>query len=151
MLGVKGIKMTIQVILKNKGADVVAIDGGLKVAEAVRIMDKRQIGALVVACEGQDCSGIFTERDVMRALARNGTHILDEPVVAHMTDRPQSVLPETSMQEAMEIMTQKRFRYLPVMTGSTLCGIISIGDLVSFRIHQTELEANAMKEYIATG
>ena len=143
--------MTIQVILKNKGAEVVAIDAAHPVAEAVRTMDKRQIGALVVTGQGEDCAGIFTERDVMRALARNGTHILDEPVGKHMTDRPTSILPATSVEEAMEIMTEKRFRHLPVITGTTLCGIVSIGDLVNFRIHQSEMEASALKEYIATG
>ena len=117
----------------------------------MRIMDKRQIGALVVTGQGEDCSGIFTERDVMRALARNGTHILDDAVGKHMTDRPQSILPTTSVEEAMEIMTERRFRHLPVMTGTTLCGIVSIGDLVNYRIHQSEMEASALKEYIATG
>lgn len=143
--------MTIQAILKDKGADVVAIDAAHKVAEAVRTMDKRQIGALVVTGNGEDCSGIFTERDVMRALARDGTHILEEPVSDHMTDRPQSILLSTSVEEAMEIMTDKRFRHLPVIEDKTLCGIVSIGDLVNYRIHQTEREASALKEYIATG
>ncbi|MGI9438656.1 MAG: CBS domain-containing protein [Parvibaculales bacterium] len=143
--------MTIQAILKDKGADVVAIDAAHKVAEAVRTMDKRQIGALVVTGNGEDCSGIFTERDVMRALARDGTHILEEPVSDHMPDRPQSILPSTSVEEAMEIMTDKRFRHLPVIEDKTLCGIVSIGDLVNYRIHQTEREASALKEYIATG
>ena len=114
-------------------------------------MDKRQIGALVVTGQGEDCSGIFTERDVMRALARNGTHILDDAVGQHMTDRPQSILPTTSVEQAMEIMTERRFRHLPVMTGTTLCGIVSIGDLVNYRINQSEMEATALKEYIATG
>ena len=143
--------MTIQAILKNKGAEVVAIDATHQVAEAVRIMDKRQIGALVVTGQGEDCSGIFTERDVMRALARNGTHILDDAVGQHMTDRPQSILPTTLVEQAMEIMTERRFRHLPVMTGTTLCGIVSIGDLVNYRINQSEMEATALKEYIATG
>lgn len=143
--------MTIQAILKNKGAEVVAIDAAHQVAEAVRIMDKQQIGALVVMGQGEDCSGIFTERDVMRALARNGTHILEDAVGKHMTDRPQSILPTTSVEEAMEIMTERRFRHLPVMTGTTLFGIVSIGDLVNYRIHQSEMEASALKEYIATG
>lgn len=143
--------MTIEVILKNKGAEVVAIDATQTVTEAVRVMDKRQIGALVVAGVGNNCQGIFTERDVMRALARNGTHILDEPVSKHMTERPESILPTTSIDAAMEIMTERRFRHLPVMTDGALCGIVSIGDLVNYRIHQSELEASALKEYIATG
>lgn len=143
--------MTIQVILNNKGADVIAIDAAQSVGEAVRVMDKRQIGALVVGGEALSCQGIFTERDVMRALARAGAGILDEPVSKHMTERPHSIEPETGIDEAMEIMTEKRFRHLPVMTGTTLCGIVSIGDLVNFRIHQSEMEADALKQYIASG
>ena len=144
--------MTIQLILNTKGADVIAIDAAQSINDALRVMDKRQIGALVVAGGGGDgCQGIFTERDVMRALARHGAPVLDEPVAMHMTERPQSIVPETGVDEAMEIMTEKRFRHLPVMTGGALCGIVSIGDLVNYRIHQSEMEANALKQYIATG
>ena len=143
--------MTIQAILTNKGAEVVAINAADTVTQAVQIMDKRQIGALVVADDSDHCKGIFTERDVMRALARNGTHILDEPVSHHMTERPQSILPESSIDEAMEIMTERRFRHLPVIIDGTLRGIVSIGDLVNYRIHESEREASALREYIATG
>lgn len=143
--------MTIQTILNNKGAEVIAIDAGQSVNEALRVMDKRQIGALVVAGSDDGCQGIFTERDVMRALAQHGAPVLDEPVAKHMTERPQSIVPETDIDEAMEIMTERRFRHLPVMTDGALCGIVSIGDLVNYRIHQSEMEANALKEYIATG
>ena len=143
--------MTIQTILNNKGAGVIAIDAGQSVNEALRVMDKQQIGALVVAGGGEGCQDIFTERDVMRALARHGAAVLDAPVGDHMTERPQSIVPQTSVEEAMEIMTDKRFRHLPVMTEGALCGIVSIGDLVNYRIHQSELEASALKEYIATG
>jgi len=143
--------MTIQLILNTKGADVIAIDAAQSINDALRVMDKRQIGALVVAGGGDGCQGIFTERDVMRALARHGAPVLDEPVAKHMTERPQSIVPETGVDEAMEIMTEKRFRHLPVMTGGALCGIVSIGDLVNYRIHQSEMEANALKQYIATG
>jgi CBS domain-containing protein len=143
--------MTIQIILNNKGADVIAIDAAQSVGEAVRVMDKRQIGALVVSGETLACQGIFTERDVLRALARNGASILDEPVSKHMTERPDSIVPETGIDEALEIMTAKRFRHLPVMTNAKLCGIVSIGDLVNFRINQSEMEANALKQYIVGG
>ena len=143
--------MTIQIILNDKGAGVIAIDAAQSVNEALRVMNRQQIGALVVAGAEQGCQGIFTERDVMRALAQGGAAVLDEPVAKHMTERPQSIAPETSVDEAMEIMTEKRFRHLPVMTDNTLCGIVSIGDLVNYRIHQSEMEADALKQYIATG
>ena len=91
--------MTIQTILNNKGAGVIAIDAGQSVNEALRVMDKQQIGALVVAGGGEGCQGIFTERDVMRALARHGAAVLDAPVGDHMTERPQSIVPQTSVEE----------------------------------------------------
>lgn len=145
--------MTIQTILQRKGADVVVIDAAQSVAEAVRVMDKRQIGALLVAGEDAPESGhgIFTERDVLRALAGGGAEILHQPVAQHMTARPQVISPETTVLEAMEIMTEKRYRHLPVMMGDTLCGIVSLGDLVNYRIQRTEQEAEALKAYIKTG
>jgi CBS domain-containing protein len=143
--------MSIQAILNNKGADVIAIDSDQTVAQALQVMDKKAIGALVVGGDGQTCSGIFTERDVMRALAQHGAKALEESVCEHMTERPQSIAPTSGIDEAMSIMTQRRFRHLPVMTGDDLCGIVSIGDLVNYRIQQTEREAAAMKDYIATG
>ncbi|MDG1690940.1 MAG: CBS domain-containing protein [Alphaproteobacteria bacterium] len=143
--------MSIQAILNNKGADVIAIESDQTVAQALQVMDKKAIGALVVGGDGQTCSGIFTERDVMRALAQHGAKALEESVCEHMTERPQSIAPTSGIDEAMSIMTQRRFRHLPVMTGDDLCGIVSIGDLVNYRIQQTEREAAAMKDYIATG
>lgn len=143
--------MTIQTILNDKGAAVIAIDAARSINEALLVMNKQQIGALVVAGGGEGCQGIFTERDVMRALAGHGAAALDEPVSKHMTERPHSIEPQTSVETAMEIMTEKRFRHLPVIADGSLCGIVSIGDLVNYRIHQTEMEANALKEYIATG
>jgi CBS domain-containing protein len=143
--------MSIQAILNNKGADVIAIESDQTVAQALQVMDKKAIGALVVGGDGQTCTGIFTERDVMRALAQHGAKALEESVCEHMTERPQSIAPTSGIDEAMSIMTQRRFRHLPVMTGDDLCGIVSIGDLVNYRIQQTEREAAAMKDYIATG
>ena len=143
--------MSIQAILNNKGADVIAIESDQTVAQALQVMDKKAIGALVVGGDGQTCSGIFTERDVMRALAQHGAKALEESVCEHMTERTQSIAPTSGIDEAMSIMTQRRFRHLPVMTGDDLCGIVSIGDLVNYRIQQTEREAAAMKDYIATG
>ena len=143
--------MTIKSILQNKGAEVIAIDASQSVNDALRVMNERQIGALVVAVNGEGLQGIFTERDVMRGLAHHGAAMLEQTIGQHMTERPQSIAPQTSVNEAMEIMTARRFRHLPVMADGALCGIVSIGDLVNYRIHQTEQEANALKEYIATG
>ena len=119
--------------------------------DAVKTMDIHRIGALVIKGSAGACNGIFTERDVMRALARRDALILGDPIEKHMTERPQSIIPDTTVDETMEIMTEQRFRHLPVMQSDQLCGIVSIGDLVHYRIHQTEREAEALKSYISSG
>ena len=143
--------MTIGNILKHKGSGVIAIDTRSSVRNAVKTMDIHRIGALVIQGSVGACNGIFTERDVMRALAARDALILDDPVDNHMTERPQSISSDTPVEEAMEIMTERRFRHLPVMQNDRLCGIVSIGDLVNFRIRQTEREAEALKSYIRSG
>ena len=143
--------MTIGNILKHKGSDVIAIDTRSSVRNAVKTMDIHRIGALVIQGSVGACNGIFTERDVMRALATRDALILDDPIENHMTERPQSISSDTGVEEAMEIMTERRFRHLPVMQNDRLCGIVSIGDLVNYRIHQTEREAEALKSYIRSG
>ena len=144
--------MTIEAILNDKGVDVIAVCADETVQRAVEVMHQRHIGALVVmggATSGDgDMIGIFTERDVIRALATHGAAIFAQPLGKHMTERPASVRPDTSVNEAMTIMTEKKFRHLPVLRDAALCGIISIGDLVNYKIHQTEQEAAAMRDYI---
>ena len=97
------------------------------------------------------CSGIFTERGVTRILATRDALILDEPIENHMTERPQSISPDTSVEEAMEIMTERRFRHLPVKQNDRLCSIVSISDLVNYLIHRTEREPVSLKSYIRSG
>ena len=86
----------------------------------------------------------------MQALATREALIRDEPI-ENMPERPQSISPDTPVEEAMEIMTERRFRHLPIIPNDLLGGIVSIGDLVNYRIHQTEREAEAMKSYIRSG
>tara|TARA_B100001057_G_scaffold306107_1_gene306278 strand:- start:7790 stop:8221 length:432 start_codon:yes stop_codon:yes gene_type:complete len=143
--------MTIKNILQHKGFSIIAIDSKETVRDAVKTMDFNRIGALVVQRAVGACNGIFTERDVMRALATRDAPILDDPIKKHLTERPQTISPDTPVEEAMEIMTKRRFRHLPVMQNDQLSGIVSIGDLVNYRIHQTEREAEALKTYIRSG
>ena len=96
-------------------------------------------------------SGTSTERGVMRTLAIRDALILDDPIENHMTARPQGITPDTPVEEAMEIMTERHFRHLLVMQNVRLCGIVSSGDLLNYRIHQTEREAEALKSYIRRG
>ena len=86
--------MTIRNILQRKGSSVIAIDSRSTVRDAVKTMDVHRIGALVIQCSAGACNGIFTERDVMRALATRDALILDDPIENHMTERPQSISSE---------------------------------------------------------
>jgi CBS domain-containing protein len=84
-------------------------------------------------------------------VARGDAVVLEQAVSEHMSERPQTVTFETSIQQAMGIMTEMRFRHMPVIIDGKLCGIISLGDLVNYRIGESEREAQALKQYIQTG
>ena len=118
---------------------------------AVKKIDIHRIGALVIEGSGGARNSIFNERGVMRALAARDALIVDEPIEDHMTEPPQSISPEPPVEQAMEIMTERRFRHLPVMQNDRLCGVVSIGDLVNYRIHWTEREEEALKTFIRGG
>ncbi len=145
--------MTIQTILNTKdgGADIIRIDAQKRVIAAVELMMQNRIGALVVSNNAQTCVGILSERDIMRGLAKDGGRILDALVGDFMTKDLYSVTPDMAIGQAMQIMTENRCRHLPVFEKEDLCGIVSIGDLVNFRINEARREADALKAYIATG
>ena len=139
--------MTIAAILSTKGGDVATIDSAVSLAQAVVLLADKRIGALVVT-QGGAVVGIFSERDLVTCLGKRGAAALDEPVSAAMSAPAISAEPTTPVLTALALMTQKRFRHLPVMTGGQLVGIVSIGDLVKYRIDSIEHEAAAMRSYI---
>jgi CBS domain-containing protein len=139
--------MTIKAILDKKGREVVSIDAGASVAEAVALLAGRKIGALVVT-EGGTPAGIFSERDVVGCLAHEGAATLDLPVSRVMTAPAITVSPDVPVLSALSDMSRRRIRHLPVVEGGQLTGIVSIGDLVAYRIARIEEEAQAMRNYI---
>lgn len=139
--------MTIQAILANKGRDVATIGQDQKVAEAVATLGERRIGALPVV-EGGRIVGIMSERDVIYCLRDYGAEVLDWPVAKVMTAPAVTVDLATPVLTALAMMTQRRIRHLPVVSGETISGIVSIGDLVKFRMDKIEQEAEAMRSYI---
>lgn len=140
--------MTIATILMEKGHAVVTIEATARLADAVGLLDAKGIGALLVM-EGQQVAGVLSERDVVRALARGGAESLGQPVSALMSAPVVTVSPTDSVESAMALMTERRFRHLPVVEGGALVGIVSIGDLVKCRIDEACREAAALKDYIA--
>ncbi len=139
--------MTIAAILGGKGQDVITIAGDATVREAVGLLADRRIGAVPVI-EGGVVAGIFSERDVIYCLKRDGPAALDSQVRMVMTAPAITVTRDEAVLGALSLMTQRRIRHLPVVEGGVLLGFVSIGDLVKYRIGRIEAEANQMRAYI---
>ncbi|MDG5488432.1 CBS domain-containing protein [Sphingomonas sp. BGYR3] len=139
--------MTIAAILSTKGADVVSIAADRPVREAVALLATRRIGCVPVMTDDR-VAGVFSERDVIYALEREGAGALDRPVSALMTAPAITVAPGDAVIAALSLMTQRRIRHLPVVEDGALIGFVSIGDLVKFRIDRIEQEADALRSYI---
>jgi len=141
--------MTIAAILKGREGQVISIGGDAKVSEAIALLADKRIGALPVL-DGKRVLGIISERDVIYCLATAGAGALDKRVADVMTAPVRTVESNQSVLGALSLMTQRRFRHLPVVDADSLVGFVSIGDLVKYRIDKIEAEAEAMREYIQT-
>ena len=141
--------VSVKAILEAKGRDVITTGGNTTVAEAAKILNENKIGAIVVVGPGGKISGIFSERDVVNAVAKNGQECLKKPIASLMTAKVYRCKEDTTTDELMELMTMRRFRHVPVEEKGKLSGIISIGDVVKWRIREIELEAEQIKAYIA--
>jgi len=139
--------MTIAAILSGKGREVVSVTAHHSVAEAVGLLADRRIGAVPVM-DGASVSGIFSERDVIHALKSHGAAALDLKVGDVMTSPAITVSPTEAAIGALSLMTRRRIRHLPVIEGGRVIGVVSIGDLVKYRIDRIEADAEAMRSYI---
>lgn len=142
--------MTVSHILSSKGRSVATIDPNRTLAEAARLLSERRIGALVIIDGSQPVAGIISERDIVRALASRGATALEDPISQHMTREVVTCTGRSPIHDIMQLMTDKKFRHLPVVENGALAGIISIGDVVKHRLAEVEAEAQAIKDYIAT-
>ncbi len=141
--------MTIAAILSGKGRDVLSVTAHQTVMEAAALLAQRRIGALPVM-DGPSVAGIFSERDVIHALANHGADALALKVGDVMTAPAITVSPADSVIGALSLMTRRRIRHLPVLEGGRIIGVVSIGDLVKYRIDRIEADAAAMRDYIQT-
>ncbi|HZF93420.1 MAG TPA: CBS domain-containing protein [Allosphingosinicella sp.] len=141
--------MNIEAILQNKGGEVVTVRCDTPVRDAVALLAGRKIGALPVL-KDEEVVGIMSERDVIYCLARDGAGMLDWPVEKTMTAPVISAEPKMPVLAALGLMTERRIRHLPVLDGKRLVGLVSIGDLVKFRMDRIEAEAAALRNYIQT-
>jgi CBS domain-containing protein len=143
--------MTIAAILKQKGNQVSAVAPTATIAEVVRELAARRIGAVLVMDAARQLLGIVSERDIVATLATNGAGTLQMTAAQLMTRDVKTATPRTTVAEAMGEMTAGRFRHLPVVEDGALLGIISIGDVVKARITQQEHEVDTLKAYVAGG
>jgi CBS domain-containing protein len=142
--------MIVNRILSLKGREVATIEPGRSLSEAARVLAERRIGALLIVDGDRPVTGIISERDIVRAVAMQGAKALEEPVSRFMTEKVVTCTGETSINDVMELMTQQKFRHIPVVESGRLSGIVSIGDVVKLRLEEVEAETQAIKEYIAT-
>ena len=140
---------TVAAILKHKGYQVITVDATARVNEIAQVLSERRIGAALVLDNDEQILGIVSERDIVRSLAANAVRTLDMTAGQLMTRAVQVAHPETTVSEAMHIMTAGRFRHLPVMDHDTLVGLISIGDVVKARIMQQDAVVESLTAYVA--
>jgi CBS domain-containing protein len=142
--------MQVRHILREKGRDVVAIASDATLSEAACLLARQRIGAVVVRDAQGRLAGILSERDVVRAMAEESVSAFARPVSAYMTRAVATCGEADSIDDLMEMMTQGRFRHVPVLDeNNRLCGIVSIGDVVKTRIAETVREAATLREYIS--
>lgn len=142
--------MRISDVLRAKGHDVATIESGATVHDLVVTLDERNIGAVVVTDAGQ-LVGIASERDIVRRLRERGTDLLAATVGEIMTRDVLTCVPEDTVDELAEIMTERRIRHVPVQRDGELVGILSIGDVVKSRISQLENDREQLESYIVHG
>ena len=142
--------MSVARILEEKGSDVFTLADDASILDAVRALGEHRVGAMVVVDADRKIMGILSERDVVGAIARRGAGALSEPVSALMTRNVVTCTQDMPINRLMELMTQGRFRHLPVERDGRLAGIVSIGDVVKRRIAEVEQEAAEIRHYITS-
>ena len=148
--------MSIASILSRKGAYVVRVTPEMPIRAVVQLLGERGIGAVLVmdgldrASDGSPdrLRGILSERDVVRALAREGAAVLDLPASSLMTEALWTISPTASIADAMRIMTDNRVRHLPVIEDAALVGLVSIGDIVKARLGEQANEVESLRAYV---
>jgi len=143
--------MLISTILHEKGGDIISVTATTSIEDVTKVLKERRIGAVLVLEDDGTIDGVLSERDIVRGLASNGTSVLKLEAKTLMTHDVITCTSAQDLRGAMKIMTKNRIRHLPIVDDGKLIGLISIGDLVKYRIAEAEQEAEALRGYIATG
>ena len=140
--------MQVMQILKQKGAEGTTMAADASLAEAIQVLNDQRIGAIVITGRVGNIEGILSERDLIHAMAERDIDLATVRISELMTRHVFTCTPDTSLEELMRQMTQRRIRHLPVLRDGMLCGIISIGDVVKHRLMELETETTTMRDYI---
>jgi CBS domain-containing protein len=138
----------IEAILQTKGREVHVVTRDATVLDAVGTMCRAHVGAVLVM-DGDQLAGIFSERDLMSRVVLAGKDPAKTPVSEVMTRDVKSIAPDVSAHEAMSLMTNRRVRHLPVAEGRRIVGLVSIGDLVRWTLHDREAEIANLQDYVS--
>ena len=142
--------MSVGLIVEKASGETVSCARDASVHDAARLLAEHRIGALPVMEAGR-VAGIFSERDLLYCIARDGESVLGRTVGEVMTSPAITVAPDTAVLEALDMMTKRRIRHLPVVDGhGTMIGFVSIGDLVKHRMEKIESERQHLRTYIAS-
>jgi len=143
--------MTLKAILKNKPAGFIAVHPQDSIRSVIAVLAEKRIGAVLVVDDEAKLIGILSERDVVRCLATREAETLELTASDLMTKRPITATSATTVEQAMEIMTDKHFRHLPIVEDGILTGLVSIGDVVKARIEQSQHEVDSLRTYVTGG
>ncbi len=143
--------MLVSQILKDKGDLVFTASPQETVGAAAALLHTRRVGAMVVVDVNEAIVGILSERDIVRVIAKEGAGALSKPIAGCMSADVIFAQPDENIDALLERMTDRRIRHLPVVRDGRLAGIISIGDLVKYKISEAQAEAEGLKAYIAAG
>ncbi len=141
--------MSIARLIAGRQQTIIECSPTETVREATARLAEHRIGAMPVIDEGK-VVGIFSERDLLYCIAKKADRGLDHTIAEVMTTPPITADPQTTVRDAMEVMTLRRIRHLPVLEGTRLVAFVSIGDLVKYRLELVQAEAQAMRDYIRT-
>lgn len=140
--------MRVKNILANKGGHVVKVTSADTIRTTLLRLKTHNYGALVVSDDGENVTGIISERDLVRAMVEHGTQLPEMTVAELMTRDVTTCGPEDDIEDVMDTMTNGRFRHMPVVADGRLVGVVSIGDLVKHRMRELVDETKALREYV---
>jgi CBS domain-containing protein len=140
--------MLVSQILKQKPQGVITATPSMTISELATLLAEKKIGAVVVTTDGASVQGIVSERDVVRILGQKGASILSHPISSIMTKKVVTCPPDVRATHVLQLMTEGRFRHMPVLSDGQLVGMISIGDVVKARLSELAMEKDALEGMI---